>query len=236
MVSLDVIAELDYDTFLEKYLKLNEPVLFQNDISSWPIVSNWLKNGQVDYEYLQQNYGELENEILDCSTGESKSMKLRDFFGLLEQGLGQTCYLKDFHLHLRIPEVKEVSLPLSQDDWMDDDELDDDYKFLYFGGSETATLLHADVFSSYSISSQVFGKKLWTLFPPSCTQDLLRLIKLAQREGKEVDIRDWKEKDKWTERGSIKVIQRQGETIFIPSGWYHQVSFFLALAILLYSI
>jgi hypothetical protein len=72
---------------------------------------------------------------------------------------------------------------------------------------------------SYSISTNLFGAKLWHLFPPTCTPYLLPLIAQAEREGSSVDVRDWDEARlrKMGELGMRVVRQEQGETIFSES-------------------
>lgn len=82
------------------------------------------------------------------------------------------------------------------------------------------TPLHADVFSSFSWSTNIVGTKKWIFFPPS-EEDKLRDTlgnlpfdlseKTYQRQIREKEIR------------SFEVIQRAGQTVFVPSGWHHQV-------------
>ena len=85
--------------------------------------------------------------------------------------------------------------------------------------------MHADVFSSYSWSANIVGKKRWLLFPPS-QEDFLRDIHgqlIYDATSEELnDYKKYKTYDKRTLK-YIDVIQKQGEIIFIPSGWHHQV-------------
>lgn len=79
--------------------------------------------------------------------------------------------------------------------------------------------------SSYSISTNIHGRKLWTLFPPSCTTALEPLLAHALRTDTHLDIREWDSttRDDFIQLGMKEQIQQEGETIFIPSGWFHQV-------------
>jgi hypothetical protein len=94
----------------------------------------------------------------------------------------------------------------------------DDYRFTYVGPKGTFTPLHRDVYGSYSWSSNILGRKRWWLIPPEYT-DIFRI-----RQGNEdmvFDIRDLSE-EIW--KGRVMVAEQEaGETIFVPSGWYHQV-------------
>ncbi|GAA5919694.1 hypothetical protein JCM1841_005236 [Sporobolomyces salmonicolor] len=126
-------------------------------------------------------------------------------------------------------ELYQVPLPW-MDDWMNewegsDDVKGDDFRFVYAGGGDTFTPLHRDVYCSYSISTNLSGCKTWYLFPPQCTPLLRPLIAEAERRGQGVDCSSWSEAEQemWRSRGMSVVEQGAGETIFIPSGYYHSV-------------
>jgi hypothetical protein len=70
---------------------------------------------------------------------------------------------------------------------------------------------------SYSISTNLFGRKLWYLFPPTLTPLLKPLITAAERQGKSVNCDWWseEEKERWRARGMMEIVQEQGETIFM---------------------
>lgn len=108
----------------------------------------------------------------------------------------------------------------------------------YAGGGETFTPLHRDVCAcqslehiiplpalltrrhedcSYSISTQLFGRKRWYLFPPSCTADLRPLSQRAEREEKSVNCDEWEQgvRDEFRARGMRVVEQEVGESIFM---------------------
>ncbi|POY74296.1 hypothetical protein BMF94_2489 [Rhodotorula taiwanensis] len=174
-----------------------------------------------------------------------------DLLRLWQSGRGRSKYLKDWHLPLAIhhggarnpdgdkrsvirkgkervrDELYEVP-PVWLDDWMNEyegSERDDDFRFVYAGGGDTFTPLHRDVYWSYSISTQLFGRKRWYLFPPDCTATLRPLLKAAEREDTSVNCDAWSDASKaeFRERGMVVVEQEVGESIFIPSGWYHSV-------------
>lgn len=108
------------------------------------------------------------------------------------------------------------------DDWMTHHALtldpQDDYRFTYVGPRGTFTPLHRDVYGSYSWSSNIVGRKIWWLVPPENTD-----IVWTQPGGTEV-VFDLRELDETLWRDKVlQVVQEAGETIFVPSGWYHQV-------------
>lgn len=82
------------------------------------------------------------------------------------------------------------------------------------------TPFHADVFSSFSWSTNIVGAKRWIFFPPH-EED-----KLRDRFGNlPFDIGEEKVKNTMQEKGvrSFEIIQSAGQTVFVPSGWHHQV-------------
>lgn len=110
-----------------------------------------------------------------------------------------------------------------------------DYRFLYLGPAGTNTPLHADVVRSSSWSANVIGRKMWRLLPPEYVgllydstgttvapcfynnnnnNNIGTIVTLQGRKYPKL-----KEATKYI----ITVYQEEGETIFVPSGWYHEV-------------
>lgn len=223
-----------YATFYE-YLIENQPLLISSAYcESWSLFSTWFTDaGAIDYVSLSTRYGDMVHMIDDETA--AREWKLKDVFALWSSGTGRSLYLKDWHLPLRLlescdsvdKELYRVEETL-KDDWMNSfytDIMKNDFRFVYLGGGDTYTGLHRDVYDSYSISTNLYGSKRWTLFPPSLTPLLLPLIQEAQYKDRSVDVREWSEEmtKEFTEKGMIEVVQAERETIFIPSGWFHQV-------------
>lgn len=156
---------------------------------------------------------------------------------------GEKYYIKDWHLQ-REQEIKGMSVEyiyrvpkilwgrlssfscayaeVCQDDWLNPpfaessaratgDEAKakvDDFRFCYAGPPYTFTPVHRDVYGSYSWSYNVQGRKLWYLIPPG-----------SYDPSKPLNVWDWPDEG----TSLMRVLQMEGETIFVPSGWYHQV-------------
>ncbi|CAO1615270.1 unnamed protein product [Jaminaea pallidilutea] len=96
--------------------------------------------------------------------------------------------------------------------------LPDDFRFCYAGMAGTKTGLHRDVYTSYSWSTNVVGRKRWKLYPPSLSQLLRRLDRgpaLTAEEAAFVSTA--------RESQAAVIDQEQGETIFVPSDCFHEV-------------
>jgi len=71
-----------------------------------------------------------------------------------------------------------------------------DFRFTYLGPANTYTPLHRDVYSSYSWSCNILGRKVWWLFPPD------RVQRVLERGEPIFDVREIED-----EGGGIKVVQ-----------------------------
>ncbi|OCF35815.1 hypothetical protein I316_02308 [Kwoniella heveanensis BCC8398] len=155
---------------------------------------------------------------------ERSERPLGEVLDLWENGdeAGDGLYVKDWHLMAEIESegrgVEEVyAVPeCLRDDWLNPPYTPastSDFRFTYLGPPLTYTPLHRDVYGSYSWSANVVGRKVWWLFPPD------RLDAVKDRHGELVfDVRELKD-----EGGALKILQEEGEIIFVPSGWHHQV-------------
>ncbi|OZJ02352.1 hypothetical protein BZG36_04375, partial [Bifiguratus adelaidae] len=138
-------------------------------------------------------------------------------------------YLKDWHFVRDRPEYGAYTVPdIFADDWLNGfwaarKDTEDDYRFCYMGGPGTFTPLHADVYRSYSWSANITGIKHWIFFPPD-QQPLLRSVKTGQPPYLISEaLADPAEYPNAAKAVRIDVWQFPGETIFVPSGWWHQV-------------
>ncbi|KAH9923841.1 Clavaminate synthase-like protein [Fomitopsis serialis] len=213
-----------YQDFLDHYLLPNKPVVIGPAlISSWPALSKWVSESdgspRINWESLSRAYGDQPVTAADCSTREFSDQKrqdktFREVVDLWRSGEGVSLYVKDWHLARAVhPEIFYETPDIFRDDWMNAYYsvcTSDDFRFVYTGAAGTFTPLHRD--------------KRWWLFPPEQTKFLLR--KGAEEHLETAfDVRHVNQADfpKFSEAKPIVVEQKDGETIFVPSGWYHQV-------------
>lgn len=90
-----------------------------------------------------------------------------------------------------------------------------DYRFAYVGAPSTWTVLHHDVFGTYSWSLNVCGEKLW--FFPDAAGNRFLLDTLVRGLPTPPDIRVL------TGVTYLTCLQRPGDLVFVPSRYYHQV-------------
>ncbi|CAK9273792.1 unnamed protein product [Sphagnum jensenii] len=167
----------------------------------------------------------------------NKAHKEEDFDSSSSKMTQHLLYLKDWHFVKEYPDYVAYETPVFfEDDWLnlyldetctktqqEDGNGQSDYRFVYMGPKGTWTPLHADVLRSYSWSANICGYKLWHLLPPEKTSllydrhkkntvyDIYGDISLVQFPG-------------FSETGWVECEQGANEILFVPSGWYHQVT------------
>lgn len=183
---------------------------------------------QPDISHLRATYGSTPVSATEASSASPKTLLFSTF--LDDVAAGKHGYARDIHLVHKFPNSNFYTCPdLFQDDWLNFKlvhEGKEDYKFVYMGTDSTETKLHKDVVASHSWSTNLTGHKIWTLIPPSVSQFLFTF----DREEVISDIyaSDPITQARWPKlaqvrEAAITVHQKPGETIFVPSTWYHQV-------------
>ncbi|CAG9538841.1 unnamed protein product [Cercopithifilaria johnstoni] len=249
VICLEEIKALDI--FIDFMLK-NQPCrMHTKTMAKWKSRKQWVKcmNGKniINVEFLIKQYGHMEvplvKERIDkrmencgkCVDYEKKpscfqnsqKMKLKNYIEMMlkNDGLNNIGYAKDWHFQQESGTFYEMyGLPsVLRFDWINNELWSNDernklgdYRFVYFGAKNTWTPFHADVMSSYSWSANICGRKLWYFVPPR-NEECFRIDRDTFLE----DIRT--AQDKWSAATVISFIQEEGEIVFVPSNWYHQV-------------
>uniref|UniRef100_A0A8R1Y5A3 Jumonji domain-containing protein 4 n=1 Tax=Onchocerca volvulus TaxID=6282 RepID=A0A8R1Y5A3_ONCVO len=244
MICLEETKALD--VFIEFMLK-NQPCRINAKATAkWKSRQQWVKrmNGKssINIEFIIKQYGHMEVPLIKEKTNRGKCMdsegkplcsqecqkiKLRDYIEMMrkDDGSKNIGYAKDWHFQQESGTSYEMyGLPsVLRFDWINNelwsnDERNQlgDYRFVYFGAKNTWTPFHADVMSSYSWSANICGRKLWYFVTPG-NEEFFRIDSDTFLE----DIRIIQ--DKWPRASIISFIQEEGEIVFVPSNWYHQV-------------
>ncbi|XP_072751632.1 2-oxoglutarate and iron-dependent oxygenase JMJD4 [Anoplolepis gracilipes] len=237
-------STVTYNDFFSKYLIPNKPCVINFQATeNWPCRRDWVLNGEPNFQVLRTLFGHTVVPVADCNKKFYNSqfkddMPMKNY---LEYWIDYKrnnyaksmplLYLKDWHCVKSFPDIPIYEVPqYFVSDWLNEyyiahPELDDDYMFIYMGPKETWTPLHADVFTSYSWSANIVGKKRWLLFPPHEEDHLRDLYGQLAYDAVSEDLNDHT-KYKMYDSKTLKcfdIIQEAGEIIYVPSGWHHQV-------------
>ncbi|CAG9098460.1 unnamed protein product [Plutella xylostella] len=202
----------------------NIPCLISNTSDLWECSKTWVRNDNtINLEYINNEYGHLTVPVADCNSTEFNSqckqnMTVNEYVTYMKNDKNKLLYLKDWHLKRTRPDHNFYEVPqMFASDWLNEYSLDrneDDFMFVYIGPKDSWTPLHVDVYSSYSWSVNVVGRKKWILFPPgeeNKLKDSLGNLPLLFDSNTYKDVCYY------------EVIQEKGDAIFVPTGWHHQV-------------
>ncbi|MES1909750.1 MAG: hypothetical protein MHM6MM_002445 [Cercozoa sp. M6MM] len=180
----------------------------------------------------------------DVSRHFSVQEAVQEVYGAFQQHRSRAYYLRDLTLFRQCKSaMREFDLPaVFADDWFnahcDREMLAEDYRFVYLGAKDSYTPMHHDVMRSHSWSSNVFGTKLWIMLPP-CDKHLLMDSTNTHMISNLFHV-DWPSVNTTVPRlqgdtqphflmarealrRAVVFVQRAGDAVFVPSGWYHQV-------------
>lgn len=242
MDDIERIGSLKYEEFFRNYLEANQLCIFSSELTKhWRSRNEWVSNGRPNLEFLSKTFGHAVAPVANCCQAEygsqvKQDMTLKEFCDYWNKKSGgdekctETLYLKDWHFCKAFPSYKAYETPVYfKSDWLNEfwdqrSDVADDYRFVYMGPKGSWTPFHADVFRSYSWSANICGCKKWLIYPPGQEKYLTdRLGNLAY----DITSDDMNDKQQFPELAKaskpITVIQREGEVIFVPSGWHHQV-------------
>ncbi|XP_052897264.1 2-oxoglutarate and iron-dependent oxygenase JMJD4 homolog [Anopheles moucheti] len=237
-----ILKNISYDQFFRDFMQPNRAVVVEGIATDWECFRRWVDRSvvpsKIDTAYLKEILPNIPVPIADCgkqhyNSHEKIELALFDFLRSWEyydtNGDNQSMpevqrnryYLKDWHLRSECPEYSFYRTPaLFVSDWLNEYLVEtdsDDYRFVYIGPKGTWTAFHADVFGSYSWSVNIFGQKQWYLLPPGEEQKLLNSVRSLPFSVTEQSLQA-------AGVTFFSVLQQPGEAIFVPSGWYHQVT------------
>ncbi|KAL8576607.1 hypothetical protein ACOMHN_025082 [Nucella lapillus] len=233
-----------YDEFFTKFLNRNQLcVLTEAATRQWRSRQEWVcEDGSPNMEFLQHAFGNATVPVANCkskkySAHAKQEMTMSEFLTYWHQyreaghpPQDDNLYLKDWHFNRDFPEYDAYSAcNFFRSDWINEfwdvrKDIDDDYRFVYMGPKHTWTPFHADVFRSFSWSANICGRKRWIFFPPGEEEHLKDTHNTLVYDVTAKELEDglkFPQAHKVQHR--IEIIQHPGETIFVPSGWHHQV-------------
>jgi hypothetical protein len=216
------VNAIDKETFLKEYLKPQQPVVMENLSEDWPAKEKW------DLEYFHKHAGDVIVPLYDGqpAKGKQKShkparrIKMSEYIDILKSGptdlrmfffnLLQNCpdLLKDF----KYPEIGVKffkKLPV-----------------LFVGGEGAKVLMHYDMDLANNFHFNFAGTKKFILYPPSETKYLYKVpYSIVSMESIDMDNPDFTKYPALAKAKGFEVVLEHGDTLFIPSKWWHFVKY-----------
>lgn len=206
------------DQFFKKYALPNEPVVLKDFASQWPALKKWTP------EYFIEKYGDNEVQVYNGNfskpgktyMGKAMSMKFSDYLNsILYSGRDLRMFL--YNIVSKAPELKDdVNLPPLMKGFSKR------FLFMFFGPKGAVTQIHYDIDMSHVFHTAIKGKKRFVLFPQSESKRLYR-HPFTIRSYVDVDKPDFEKYPLLAQAQGFEVTLEPGDTLFIPSGYWHHV-------------
>jgi ribosomal protein L16 Arg81 hydroxylase len=211
--------------FLDRYVRGSRPLVLTGIARHWPAMKRWSPQD------LAERFGHLQVEIQAERSADSnyeqnklnhkRSVRLADFVAtVLAGGASNDYYLTANNEALRQPGFA----PLLDDigplpELCDRAELAQRASF-WFGPAGTVTPLHHDTLMLFH--TQIVGRKRWRFISPLETPRLYNHFEVYSPI--DLDRPDFERYPLLREVKVLEVVVEPGETVFLPLGWWHQVT------------
>jgi hypothetical protein len=229
------IDRLDRDTFTEKYLVPNRPILVRGALSGWAVRPPWSLGALTD------RFGDQRVPLYDTLFSLQNVTTFGRYVELYTGGRGQGVppYLRWFSRQNDRPLFwADAAFAELRGDWAMPAWLPEaDYVFprcpgrldatidslpakgIFICGSGGQTSLHVDPWVSDACLCQAIGTKRVIMFAPEAAEVLA-----AGPDVVDLDNPDRKRFPRWAEAiADFDELLRPGDAVFIPAGWFHTV-------------
>ncbi|ERN14745.1 F-box protein At1g78280 [Amborella trichopoda] len=203
------------------------PVLLTELVNNWPAKSKWTT------DYLLQNYGETSFRLSQRSA-KKIVMKFKDYISYMKsQHDEDPLYIFDEKFVEVAPGLlKDYAVPhLFEEDLFDVLDISErpSFRWLIIGPERSGASWHVDPALTSAWNTLLVGRKRWALYPPGKVPVGVT-VNVSEEDG-DINIECPSSLQWWLdiyplladEDKPLECTQLPGETIFVPSGWWHCV-------------
>jgi hypothetical protein len=221
--SIDRVAGLTHREFVRRYVTPMKPVVLTDATTHWRALASWTP------EYFRERYGSVDVVI------DGKSWKVREFIDALLAGTpaSPAPYLRNVLVEKWIPELMGDISPLPRctaPNWLDSALFPSSESLrtleIYIGGAGARfPVLHYDGLHTHAWLMQIQGTKRYVVYPPEQAEYLYPKPGNESNKSSIVDLEhpDLARFPLFTKAVPTVFDLHPGETLFVPSGWWHTV-------------
>jgi hypothetical protein len=213
------------DEFIERYVRGCRPVVLTDVAEDWPALRRW---SPAD---LRERFGHLEVDVQVGRNGDAlfeqnkallrQRMRVAEFVDrVVNGGATNDHYLTANDEMLRRPEFLPLLADIGRMPPICDPALLHTAASFWFGPAGTRTPLHHDTLMLFH--TQVVGRKRWRFVSP--LQTPLLYNRMGVHSPIDLDAPDDARYPLLRQARVLETVLEPGDTLFLPLGWWHQVS------------
>ncbi|KAG0217223.1 hypothetical protein BGX33_011101 [Mortierella sp. NVP41] len=222
-IALENYDDLDQETFDRRYRYPNRPLMLQNSgVEHWPAWEQWT------LDHLAAKYGNTLFRVSNIDSNKEPSFNLcfADFLHYVRYNSDtDPLYLFDPYFAETVPEMDSAyKIPkYFEFDYFSllKGDIRPPYRWLLVGPQRTGAPWHVDPSGTSAWNTLLSGHKRWALYPPHTIPP-----------GHDPTSPERKTSVSWyldvypylpPESRPLEIVQNPGQTIYVPSGWWHMV-------------
>jgi len=210
------VAEFD-----EQYGIPNKPVILTDQVPTWPAWKRWNKK-----DLIERFHGKT------FQVGRVETTLDKYFIYCAESHDEKPIYLFDNLYGDKYPDMLDDYVVPSyfRTDYFALLNKKDrpSYRWILMGPPRSGSTFHKDPNSTSAWNGLISGLKMWIMYPPDCPPPAVFPSKDEAEVTTPVSVTEWmlrfyKEVSRPSAVKPIQCLQRPGDLIYIPNGWWHQV-------------